>query len=640
MKGPSHLSDPSPYESGIWGTTEQPCPSERTLAAHVDGQLEASRAEAVEAHLDECARCADAARRVEGLSDLLRTWETGRRAEPPSRLRAAVLRTVAPEAAALRRESVRASTRSLAFAAGVALAIGAGVLAATLAGRGSSAPAAQTVVGEAPDVAAPPLAQEPLGFPPPAGLAGTGALFTIPPPATSDGAARAAWSDAPFSDESTKVAFARFAGFLETQSRVGELVYVVDDRALPSCAAAPYARWRRVDAWYADRARKSAEPVTLDPSAAGYAVLDVLPLPPASEMASFLSKLPTFPYAASRRSGGLLIRPLPGRAEGTADPAIPEVGAGAADEVEDLEAAVAAGRVVLRPDARTDRASATLDVAPTTTSILIPAGELLAGGAGDRVVVEGLWLPPCAASRTVVLACLPVSRAEGGVGAPAPTGLVAGPELRGLLSYRADRDAVLALVDSQVTDAAVDRGLAGAASLLALYDRGSADVAVARALARDFASRFGSDTAGFVVSDLNDRFQGLEQTACRGPARRALLERLLVGYLVEAHTRTAADAPRSGAAVDVALARLVEGATRLAPSPSAIQLRGGRQTVAPESPADRPVPGTSPSTPSVAPPTPPRRLSGEEPRSGVRLEGVPGESPRPPLVSGLVPGIR
>ncbi len=635
MRKPAHQADPSPYESGVWGTAEQPCPSERTLAAHVDGQLEASRAEAVEAHLDHCATCAGVAHRVEGLSDLLRSWETGRRVESPSRLRAAVLRTVAPEAAALRRETVRASARSLAFAAGVLVALGAGVLFARLWGRATPPSSTLAAAGE-PSIAAAD-SREPLAFAPSADLAwlGTAPPLSIPAPDSATAPARGpasdagARDDAPFADEVATQAFIRFGAFLETQERVGELVYVVDDRALPACAAAPYARLRRIEAWHGHLARSAAELVTLDPSSTGYAVLDVLPLPPSSQMASFLARLPTFVDPASRRNGGLVIRPLPGRVSTS------EASSSAADEAEDLEAAVAARHVTLRADTRADRASSvTLDVAPTTTAILIPAGELLAGGAGDRVVVEGLWLPPCAVARTVVLACLPVSRDEGAGGAPSPTGLVAGPELRGLVAYRADRDAVFALVDGQVADAAVDRGVAGRTSLLALYDRASPDVAVARALARDFAARFDEGTAGFVASDLNDRFQGIEHTAFRGAARRALLERLLVGYLIESHTRNSVDAPRSGAAVDVALARLVEGATRLAPTPSAIVLRGGRATVEPDAASGAPVPAP------VPPPAAPRRLSGEEPRSGVRLEGVPGESPRPPLVSGLVPGIR
>ena len=660
MKKHAHQTDPSPYESGVWGTDAQPCPSERTLAAHVDGQLEASRAEAVDAHLDRCSSCAGAARRTEGLSDLLRTWETGRRAEAPSRLRAAVMRTVAPEAAALRRETSRASARSLAFAAGVCLALGGGASFARLGTDAVSPPAMHAVAAATPEVggSAARASLGSLAIPHPSSIAwGVDALpismparvatpdrGAPPEPAASPERGRGPATDAragvepAFADDVATQAFARFGAFLATQDRVGELVYVVDDRALPACAAAPYARVRRVEAWHRDRARTSAELVTLDPSAAGYAVLDVLPLPPASQMASFLAKLPTFVDPSSRRTGGLVIRPLPGRVVTPTDPVEPAGPDGAAaDDVEDLAAAVAAGRVVLRPDVRTDRTSVTLDVAPTTMAILIPAGELLAGGAGDRVVVEGLWLPPYAADRTVVLACLPIAHDEGGGGAPTPTGLVAGPELRGLVAYRADRDAVFALVDGQVADAAVDRGVAGRTSLLALYDRASADVA--RALAADFASRFDEGTAGFVASDLNDRFQGLEHTAFRGAARRALLERLLVGYLIESHTRTSVDAPRSGAAVGVALARLVEGAARLAPSPSTILMRGGGPAVrvGPEGGAF--APGTPP-LPAPAPPAPPRRLSGEEPRSGVRLEGVPGETPRPPLVSGLVPGIR
>ena len=52
------IVDPEPYESGIWGTPERPCPSERTLAAHLDGELTVWRRRAIARHLDECPPCA------------------------------------------------------------------------------------------------------------------------------------------------------------------------------------------------------------------------------------------------------------------------------------------------------------------------------------------------------------------------------------------------------------------------------------------------------------------------------------------------------------------------------------------------------------------------------------------------------
>ncbi len=686
MKSP-HLADPSPspFESGIWGTKENPCPSERILAAHVDGQLDASRSEVVEAHLDGCADCARSARRVEGMSNLLRTWEARSRVEAPSRLSAAVLRTVAPEAAALRRESLRVSARAYALAASVVLAIGAGVAAAfysprvaELASREESrvwAGAVDAVDAVAPQAASLAFDFEGLRAVTNRGNAATSALLSAatparPEPVATSLAAFAEGAYPPLPDQAATWAFVRYSSFLDTQVRVDEDVYIVYDRALPSIAAAPYARVRRLEAWYAERARRASEPVTLDPAAPGLSVLDVLPLPSAAEMPAFLARLPMFVEPASRRSGGLVVRTLPGRGSaaisaGAGSPADAGSAAGAGvadgDDVEDLASAVAGKRVSIRPDTSVERTSLSLDVAPTSLAILIPAGELLAGGvmsgdvksgtgstdgAGDRVVTEGLWLPASSVSRTVVLTCLPISRKAGVVGQiPFPTGLVAGPELRGLLAYRADRDGVIALVDGQVTDAALDRGLDGRTSLLALYDRSSPDIEVAKGLAKEFASRFADGTAGFVVSDPNGRFQGLEHTAFRGAARRTLLERLLVGYLVESRTRTSIDAPRSGVAVEVALARLAERAPWLATTASTTRLhRGGGVPAAPGRPAPAAA-GTGGATPThpVPSPTPsqmPHRLSGEDPRSGLRLEGVPGEPSKPPLVSGLVPGIR
>lgn len=635
----SHLMDPSPYESGMWGTAEKPCPSERTLAAHVDGQLDAPRAEAVESHLDECATCARVVRRVEGLSNLLRTWETGTRVEPPSRLSAAVLRTVAPEAQALRRESMRASTRAFALAAAVVVAIGAGVAAALMTVAGAPREGVVRTLAAEPVVSAPGVVAASLDFRSTSLAAVTRTRFDVSPEVAA--AAAPAGELPPVPDAEATAAFLRFAPYLETQARVEEDVYVVYDRALPRYAAGPYARARRIEAWYEERARRASEPATFDPSSRGLSVLDVLPLPPAAELPAFLAKLPTFVEPASRRGGGFVVRPLPGRGASAGEPAD-------GVEVADLASAVAAQRVVLEPDTSGEATTLTLDVAPTTVPVLIPAGELVAGGAGDRVVTEGLWLPASSAARTVVLACLPVSRGGGSSGrTPIPTGLVAGPELRGLLAYRAERDGVLALVDGQVGDAALDRGEDGRTSLLALYDVTSAEVAVAKALATEFAARFAENTAGFVVSDPNGRFQGLEHTVLRGPSRRALLERLLVGYFIEARTRTSFDTPRPGVVVESALAQLVERAPRLSASASSARLRGGAAAepavrdgkARPSAPGVTPVPVAPVPAPVPVAPAP-HRLSGEDPRSGLRFEGVPGEPSKPPLVSGLVPGIR
>lgn len=144
MKRRAALEPTAPYESGIWGTAEHPCPSERTLAAHLDGELDDARAQLVDAHLDRCAACASDSRRIENLSHCLRAWARGRAAvEPPSRLLSRVLRTVSPEGAALRLETARSRTVALKVAAAVLVWTG-GVVAGL---RGAPLPDA---VGPAP----------------------------------------------------------------------------------------------------------------------------------------------------------------------------------------------------------------------------------------------------------------------------------------------------------------------------------------------------------------------------------------------------------------------------------------------------------------------------------------------------------
>ena len=134
MKRRAALEPAAPYESGIWGTAEHPCPSERTLAAHLDGELDDARARLVDAHLDRCAACASDSRRIENLSHCLRAWARGRAAvEPPSRLLSRVLRTVSPEGAALRLETAR-SRRTVALKVAAAVLVWTGGVVAGLRG--------------------------------------------------------------------------------------------------------------------------------------------------------------------------------------------------------------------------------------------------------------------------------------------------------------------------------------------------------------------------------------------------------------------------------------------------------------------------------------------------------------------------
>lgn len=176
--------------------------------------------------------------------------------------------------------------------------------------------------------------------------------------------------------------------------------------------------------------------------------------------------------------------------------------------------------------------------------IFVPAGELVAGGVADRVVASrrvdrprGPHLRRAARDR----AALPVPRARAEA-PPVAVGAVAGPALRARLARGEDASTLGALVSAQLRDAGL-LGPEGAAlpSLLALYAR-DADAIAARAAA--MVAELGPDAGGFVATDPDGRFQGIERVDVPEAARASTLARLLAGYLAEARVRSAADGPR------------------------------------------------------------------------------------------------
>lgn len=647
--------DPAPYESGTWGTPERPCPTERTLAAHLDGELTDAADAQVDAHIDRCSLCAAAHRQLEGLSGLLKGWEMRRaRVEAPPRLATRVLREIAPEGLALRRETAREARRSfVAVAAAAAVLVG-----AFLAGRVRTEPSrAGTSDGDATFVASAP--RSPLA---PSALASLAvpaasvAPFTVPALEREllDAARGRAKRPLPsvFADDAAASALASWAPHLAAQDRAGELACVIDQRTVPLSALSAFERTRRRSDWYAERALRAAFSPTRDPSAQGTALSDRLPGLDAGTMARVLAQARAS-VPASRAEGGVLLWGLPeaGATEGAATGSVesPPEGAPSAGAVPEtssvLDLAAAADRelVRFRPDVDTDRASAVLEVAPRDASILVPSGELLTGGAGDRVVSRGTWIRASAEAQVVVLPCRPLSRhADPAGGAPRAYGAVAGPGLRAALRGDAPAEAILAIVDGQLADA----GFPAHESLLALYrDDAGKDPVGARA--RALLDALGSSVAGFLAADPSGRFQGIEATDLPPPAGRRFLERLLAGYLLEARSRSSLDGSRPGAHVELVLGVLSSGTLRLEdarrPAPGVAGARASAQASAGASSSSGAMPKpTLPATGTASPaPSPGGVERLDEPRTGVRVEALtrPGAR-RATHLSGSIPEVR
>ncbi|MFO0931684.1 MAG: zf-HC2 domain-containing protein [Planctomycetota bacterium] len=540
MKRRAGLEPSAPYESGIWGTAEHPCPSERTLAAHLDGELDDARARLVDAHLDRCAACASDSQRIENLSHCLRAWARGRAAvEPPSRLLTRVLRSVSPEGAALRLETAR-SRRAVAWKVAAAVLVWTGGIVAGL--RGGPLPDAVGPAPAMPAVTAPRVALAAPDVdvalaPPPARLAVTLALLeripTLGLGVLDDDAAA-----------SLAASLAAPAGAAPVGAHA-----VLDPAAGPLPVTAPDLRAR----WLAERAALAADPRTADPSAAG------TPLPDRAQP----PRAPAAVEPATLAHGGVVLRALPRAA--TRDGAAPY----------DLAAAAAGDRIRLLPDPEGSAGrTLALEVPVGARPIFVPAGELVAGGVADRVVVRGAWIVPSDRAYVVRLATLPLSPVRARAEAP-PTavGAVAGPALRARLARGEDASTIRALAAAQLRDAGLV-GPEGAAlpSLLSLYAR-DADVVAARAAA--LVAELGPDAAGFVATDPDGRFQGLERVDVPESARAATLARLLAGYLAEARVRSVADGPRPGLRGDDVLGVLARRAVRLVPDDAAALATAG-----------------------------------------------------------------
>jgi hypothetical protein len=600
------------------------CPPERLLAARVDGELDGGRAAAIDGHLDRCTACAGAARRLEALSGLLREWEAKRALVPPSRLADRILREVGAERALARRDTMRAGRRLFAAAAAVVVALsGAAWLGwndavAERAARSSRPdPAAVTAASASGARDRTPFRSVALGSA--SGLTESsleGVLQGVDDLSRAfagmpSGVAAVEIRPVPDEDEPGAFGLALFARAREARRTYGEDPAIFGRWLVVPGALEDLKSAHRKARHLEDRLRRLREraTVTLDPTAAGVSLTSLLVPPDRAALPGFLSSTSRVEEPASRSRGGIVLRALP-------EVAVPSDST-SSDRVLDLSEAVRTGRVHLFEDPLPRGDVVYARVGPGKEPILVPAGELLEGGIVDRVIARGAWLPASTDAYPVRLPCRPVARGiRRATSMPTPLGAIAGPGLRGLLAIGEDAEAVLALVDAQLRDAALDVVPAADSSvdagsrrpsLLTLY-RPSLPGASTSDRAAMLLSALPATATGFVATDPRGRLQGIERVNLPLASAPGFLRRLLAGYAAESGTRSSVDGVRIGAHVESVLAVLADRPVRLLPPVS--------------------------QSPGV------KVLLGEEPSTGVAFEAVVADGDSYALSSGLVPEIR
>jgi hypothetical protein len=596
--------DPSAFDSGIWGVDSVGCPPDPILAAHVDGEISGARSTLLEHHLDRCRVCAAEVRRLEGLSGLLRAWDAARpEVMPPQRLATRILRDVEVEVSVRRAHAAADARRSfLAVAASILLVGGACALGFV------RSPSEGGAEGANPAAVAVTAAVETVAGDRPSLVVSRPALRGVEFDATAVEAATARMS-APgaaidlsvLSDPAATQAFARHAYLWDVERRYGEtFVLSPDGRALATPTLESFERTRRRAEWIASRARRLAEPDTRDASDTGVPLARLLPVPQDGDTGGFLSRGARVEEQATPARGGIVLRAIQGSAP------VAAAGGDGDARVLDLSEAVRSGAVRLLEDATPAADAVVIQVLALDAPILIPAGEILSGGLAPRAVARGVWLPAGRDVYPVKLSC----RAIGPVARVArtplvPTGLLAGPELRGALARGETPAGIVAIVRAQLRGAALDAE-GSSADLVRLYEDGGSDT-VARA--RRLLDGLGGATA-FVATDPSGRLQGVESVRLPPAASRALLERLIAGYLAESGSRSSRDAPRMGVQAEDVFSVLSSRPVRV----SAVPATGRGRSL--------------------------RVWSGDEPRNGVVFEAIPGDGDGPALSSVLVPDIR
>lgn len=552
------------------------------LPSFADRELGVAESTALERHLDACSGCQGRLKEIESVGAVLKGWDAQSPAGGPvaTRLQHSVLARIAEDGQRRRSELRGLRIRRLALAASVLVAVG---LPLSLARETPPAvPAAATSGAEAASpLAAPVRPFEVTGLPEAQRVFhpwdGSPVAVDAPSLEPADREALLVAGLQPQKDLLLEEQFRRATGV----AGVWVLDAVNGTRLLLTPEAARFfekgERLALIRAVNAESFTGEAHPEPRRLGATAGQLLDGVLSGDEGTSAWNESRKAVFGYGrvASNRRPAISAWPLARRETEGAPVEGPEALDPLAAEARHLLSFEASGR---------DGATVLAIVEGSALPILLPAGQILAGGETDRVVAAATWLPASPRRTVVEVPCLSVRvgtrRPEDGIHL---TPYLAGPSLRALLAEGASPQAVLEHVRRLV--AAPFGGRAGLEwSLLGLYPGDREDAALASAEVVGFSEQA---RQGFLVTDGAGRFLGLEHVALRGEAGQLLVRRLLRGYAKEAEwRRTGAEAalPTPTEAAPAALRHLKTSDLRLEvpPVPPGQEVPGAERAVLPE----------------------------------------------------------
>jgi anti-sigma factor RsiW len=540
----------------------------------VDRELDATDAQRVEAHLQVCPRCLALAEQLERMSGLLRAWDQRVHALPPpaGRLRHAVLGRVAEHGARRRRDGRSLRLAHLATAALVLVVLGLGAVLGSLTRPGSApasrvarrAPRAAAVPGvparrapRAPDAGA--AAGAPAGD---LGAEDLLAAVTTPPSLARAAEVRLAapgpWDPdafAPRDHDGLVTLDALLARKQAFEARCGVQAILMPGLRpgdAPRLVTGPVYRYlmrgERLGAWMrAATPRSPSVPTRLDPSAPGMST--------GLSARDLLRPMPGLDLPLKLGAGTWLAAVARGMARGRGV-GTPAGGAAIARLYALREPAPTASRLRSAPapeaplsfldpirawgegQLRLDESGTGVDtlvatVQGTTQPIFIPAGQLVSGGLGDRIVAHPTWLPASRKRMRTRISCRlvqAVARTKPD-GAPQLEPTVVGPTLRALLAAGASAQQVRDAARRMVEAVAGGTSDPWSWSLRPFYE------GRAEAYGPFYEHVRWGDARGFVVTDADGRLLGCEVVRASGPAATELLARLWLGYVADAVAR-------------------------------------------------------------------------------------------------------
>lgn len=505
----------------------------RAVALKVDRELGPAETAALEAHLATCPACRARAREARALSAILKRWdaETAGRVQTPARVRPALRITVDDEGR-WRRAEVRgvrrvrlATVASILLVLAIGLVLGLGAAGSGDVVRGATLPAVEVARVEAGPVIS-------------GRLPGARARLDVTLPGASHLSDFSVVRTDPLRwlSEEEKAAFGGVLAFAETRRLQREAfegvvgkpaVWWTDpvkgkDRLVTVSALAHLRKVYRGAVFAMAPPEEGRTIVDHTPIVdTGRRIVDFLDLPGSRPLLEKVLAHTPILLEVPRESGPNDVMGRMFLLEGSRDL---DASRAVAVRVSDLLRAVRDGFVTLREGPGEDLVAI---VQGGHRPVFVPAGELIAGGRVDRVVMQGIWIPAVSTEQPIQIPCAAASTPGASHGEkPEPTGMVAGPGLRGLLARRADAQEVRGWIGRHVP--ILDRW-GRDYSLLAFYD----PAAQSRTLGVFTRYFLQQKTRGFVVTDVDGNLLGVETTDLPTTGAASLLARLFVGYVAE-----------------------------------------------------------------------------------------------------------